>query len=78
MISGQVYVVMGGWDAASERLASTEKLVLGEKKWSEIKALPVPLTELRATTLDNIVYITGQMSHCYSYSYYKLLFLSFQ
>ena len=55
----QVYVVMGGY--GDERLSSTETLQLGEDAWRESTALPRPLSGLRAATLNNIIYITGEM-----------------
>ena len=55
----QVYVVMGGF--GDKLLSSTETLQLGEDAWRESTALPHPLYDLRAATLDNIIYITGEM-----------------
>ena len=52
---------MGGWDDGNKILSSTETLQLGEDAWRESAALPQPLTGLRAATLDNIIYITGEM-----------------
>ena len=51
---------MGGGDG-NEKLSSTETLKLGEDAWRESTALPRPLFGLRAATLDNIIYITGEM-----------------
>ena len=51
---------MGGHDG-DEILSSTETLQLGEDAWRESTALPQPLWGLRAATLDNIIYITGEM-----------------
>ena len=51
---------MGGYDG-DEILSSTETLQLGDSAWRESRALPRPLFGLRAATLDNIVYITGEM-----------------
>ena len=54
---------MGGWGYSDgfETLSSTETLQLGEDAWRESTALPQPLAGLRAATLDNIIYITGEM-----------------
>ena len=53
---------MGGWDDGYPYyLSSTETLQLGEDAWRESTALPRPLWGLRAATLDNIIYITGEM-----------------
>ena len=51
---------MGGYDV-NKRLSSTETFHLGEDAWRESTALPRPLLGLRAATLDNIIYITGEM-----------------
>lgn len=57
---------MGGFDAVSQlRLATTEQLTGGETEWTEAKwtqkeNLPRPLWGLRAATLGNIVYLTGE------------------
>ena len=50
---------MGGY--GDDYLSSTETLQLGEDAWRESTPLPRPLYELRAATLDNIIYITGEM-----------------
>ena len=52
---------MGGYVGGSKYLSSTETLKLGEDAWRESTALPRPLFGLRAATLDNIIYITGEM-----------------
>ena len=52
---------MGGYDDGFETLSSTETLQLGEDAWRESTALPRPLSEMRAASLDNIIYITGEM-----------------
>ena len=54
-------MVMGGNDDDNNFLSSTETLQLGEDAWRESTALPRPLAGLRAATLDNIIYITGEM-----------------
>ena len=57
----QVYVVMGGTEGGLDYLSSTEQLTLGGKSWRPSTPLPRPLVRLRAATLDNIIYITGEM-----------------
>ena len=57
----QVYVVMGGTEGGLDYLSSTEQLTLGEKSWRPSAPLPRPLVRLRAATLNNIIYITGEM-----------------
>ena len=52
---------MGGVGDGNKILSSTETLKLGEDTWRESTALPRPLSHLRAATLDNIIYITGEM-----------------
>ena len=54
-------VIVGGQDDGYETLSSTETLQLGEDAWRESTALPRPLAGLKAATLDNIIYITGEM-----------------
>ena len=51
---------MGGHDG-SNILSSTEQYTPGDTSWTESTALPWPLWELRATTLDNKIFITGKM-----------------
>ena len=51
---------MGG-DTGDNFLSSTETLLLGEDAWRESTALPRSLWGLSAATLDNIIYITGEM-----------------
>ena len=62
----QVYLVMGGKGGSGigrTRLDTTEQLTEGAKKWKKLEAtkLPRPLMDLRAITLGNIVYLTGQV-----------------
>ena len=54
---------MGGWDGGNfdDYLSSTETLQLGVSSWRESTALPRTLWRLKAATLDNIIYITGEM-----------------
>ena len=53
---------MGGYDGESRlHLATTEQLTEGEADWRQSVHLPRPLWGLRAATLGNIVYLTGQV-----------------
>ena len=56
--------MVGGWDGdasdGSGNLASTELLVVGSAAWREVGALPAALTGLRATTVQNSVYVSGE------------------
>ena len=56
-----MYLVMGGYDGGNERLSSTEQYSLGDDSWRWSTALPLPMSGLRAATLGNIVYLTGEM-----------------
>ena len=56
----QAYVVVGGLDISNNRLASTELLITGEAAWKRVGPLPVAVRDLRATTVQNIVYATGE------------------
>ena len=51
----------GGSGIGRTRLDTTEQLTEGAKKWTETTKLPRPLMDLRAITLGNIVYLTGQI-----------------
>ena len=50
----------GGYNGRT-RLDTTEQWTEGAKKWTETTKLPRPLMDLRAITLGNIVYLTGQV-----------------
>ena len=58
---GKVYLVMGGTDSNGEPLSSTEQYSPGEQAWREATPLPRELHGLRAATLRNIVYLTGEV-----------------
>ena len=59
----QIYVVMGGYYDEYNPHASAEQFSLEwYGKWRTFKALPRPLSGLRAITMDNIIYVTGQMT----------------
>ena len=61
---------MGGKDyLKGSYLSSTETLQLGERAWRESTALPRPLFGLRAATLDNIIFVTGEMIMLMIWSY---------
>ena len=53
-------MVVGGFNGF-EVISSTETFQLGDDYWTESTALPRPLSGLRAATLDNIIYVTGEM-----------------
>ena len=57
---------MGGTDENDSPLSTTEQLTMteGQKIWELIEALelPRPLTSLRAVTITNIVYLTGEIN----------------
>ena len=54
--------MVGGSDSNGNLLASTELLIFGdtEFKWKEAGPLPQPLSVLRATTVANTVYTSGE------------------
>ena len=56
----QVYLVVGGdpFDGGDEH-DSTEILVDGELSWKMVGSLPLGLSGIRATNLDDIVYAMG-------------------
>ena len=55
---------MGGTDNRDFPLSTTEQLTEGQGSWELIEALelPRPLTALRAVTITNMVYLTGQIT----------------
>ena len=52
--------MVGGQDNSSNFLATTEILIYGEEAWNEVGPLPVAVIGLRATTVSNIVYASGE------------------
>ena len=56
----QVYLVMGG-KIGESYLATTEQLTVGDTKWTQTEELPRPLMGLKAATLGNTVYLTGEI-----------------
>ena len=50
---------MGGYDGNS--LSSTEQYTTGDTSWTESTALPSGLVGLKATTLNNKIFLTGEM-----------------
>ena len=55
---------MGGTDVSDNHLTTTEQLPEGQNSWELITALdlPRPLTSVRAVTISNIVYLTGEIT----------------
>ena len=52
----------GGEDAANPRHASTELLGPGSGSWRLLAALlPRPMKDMRLATVDNVLYLTGEM-----------------
>ena len=53
---------MAGFDfRSSDTLSSTEQYTPGDTSWTESAALPRRLFGSRATTLDNKIFLTGEM-----------------
>ena len=65
----QAYLVVGGVDSSRNPLASTEVFTLGEAAWKQVGPLPVAVYGLRATTVSNLVYASGDIC-----SYYRFFF----
>ena len=57
----QAYLVVGGVDSSSNRLASTEVFTIGEAAWKLVGPLPLVVSGLRATTVANLVYAAGKL-----------------
>ena len=52
----------GGEDTANTRHASTELLGPGSGSWRLLAALlPRPMKDMRLATVDNVLYLTGEM-----------------
>ena len=69
----------GGWGSgsgSSNRLSSTETLVDGEQNWLEVGQLPVAMRGLRAVSLYNDIFITGNM--IIKFSFILITILIFQ
>ena len=62
---GQVLLVTGGWNSNAVRLDFTELLVPGFGFWRLTTGLlPRPMAGVRGATVDNILYVTGNI-HCH-------------
>ena len=60
----QVLLVTGGEDAANTRHASTELLGPGSGSWRLLAALlPRPMKDMRLATVDNVLYLTGEIKY---------------
>ena len=62
----------GGWGSgsgSSNRLSSTETLVDGELIWLEVGQLPVAMSGLRGVSLNNNIFMTGNIIIQYSYTF---------
>ena len=55
-------LVTGGEDTANIRLSSTELLVPGSGSWRLVAGqLPRPIADMKLATVDNVLYLTGEM-----------------
>ena len=62
MLSWQVLLVTGGRDSNDDYLDSTELLGPGSGSWRLLAALlPRPMKDMRLATVDNVLYLTGEM-----------------
>ena len=51
----------GGWYVDYGNLDSTEIYQEGQWQWREVGALPAGITRIRGATLDNTVFMTGEL-----------------
>ena len=56
---------MGGSNGYSNALSSIEQYTPGDASWTESTALPRPLDGPRAATLDNKIFLTGEITLIY-------------
>ena len=56
----QVYLVAGGIDAGFKNTFSSTE-VYREGRWSTVGALPAVVHGLKGVTVDNIVFMTGEL-----------------
>ena len=56
----QVYLVAGGIDAGFKNTFSSSE-VYREGRWSTVGPLPAPVHGLKGVTVDNVVFMTGQV-----------------
>ena len=70
-------LVTGGEDTSNTRHASTELLGPGSGSWRLLAALlPRPMKDMRLATLDNVLYLTGEMGNIKGQGRFCSLFLS--
>ena len=55
----QVYLVVGGKDSSNNPISSTELFI--SRAWRLVDPLPAALSHLSATTVQNIVYVSGEL-----------------
>ena len=56
-----MYLVTGGQEDGYDRLSSTEVLVDGTTAWMSAGELPVAMYGLKAVSLNNKIFITGNI-----------------
>ena len=56
----QVYLVAGGIDAGFKNTFTSSE-VYREGRWSTVGPLPAPVHGLKGVTVDNIVFMTGEV-----------------
>ena len=54
-------LVTGGWNQDNENLDSTEIYQEGQRQWREVGPLPAGIMRIRGATLDNTVFMTGEL-----------------
>ena len=70
-------LVTGGEDTSNTRHASTELLGPGSGSWRLLAALlPRPMKDMRLATVDNVLYLTGEMRNIRGQGRFCFLFLS--
>ena len=70
-------LVTAGEDSNDENLASTELLGPGSDSWRLLAALlPRPMKDMRLATLDNVLYLTGEMRNIRGQGRFCFLFRS--
>ena len=54
-------LVTGGWNQDNENLDSTAIDQEGQRQWREVGPLPAGIMRIRGATLDNTVFMTGEL-----------------
>ena len=54
-------LVTGGWNQDNENLDSTEIYQEGQRQWREVGTLPAGIMRIRGATVDNTVFMTGEL-----------------